>query len=447
MNRRIASAAVLLWAALAVPAEAGGLPETLLLLTLDTTRADHLSGYGYGRATSPTLDALAERGLRVRRAVSPMPSTDPAHLTMLTGLYPRAHGVKRNGVPLPDPGLPNLARWARAQGYRTAAFVSRQHLVPSQLHLEGFDFESGPQSPRRRGDETLADAKEWVAGTAKDERLFLWIHFFEPHAPYEPPEPYALKFSEPEQWARLGYAAEKLDPTQSRHLVDLYDGEIAYLDTLVAETVAWVRAREPEGRSPLIVIAADHGEILNELLDRTGRAFLHSKILSAGSLMVPLIINWEGRIDSSRVVEGPAELTDIAPTIFDLTGLAGFETQGTSLVARERGDAGDGSRYAFSERETFTRSMQWEYRSTQQFAVTDGRHQLIVTEPFGRTELYDLERDPGVSDDLSDRLPEVKERLLARLSSWIETVRDSGESRADVPAEKVEALRALGYIE
>jgi arylsulfatase A-like enzyme len=447
MIRRIARAWLLLGLLFGVSAGAGEAPETLLLLTLDTTRADHLSGYGYRRTTSPALDALGERGLRVRRAVSPMPATDPAHLTMLTGLYPRSHGVRLNGVPLPDPGIPNLAKWAKAEGYRTAAFVSRQHLVPSQLDLEGFDFESGPEGARRGGDETLAAAKEWLGQTAADERLFLWIHFFEPHAPYAPPEPFGEKFTEPERWSRLGYGTKTLGREMNRHRVDLYDGEIAYLDTLVDETVEWIRARVPEGGSPLIVIAADHGEILDELFERTGRAFLHANLLSAGSLMVPLILNWEGRIDPGQILEGPVELTDIAPTIFELTGRKGFSSQGTSLVARNRGEAAGDSGYAFSEREVFTRSRQWEYRSTEQFAVTSGRYQLIVTEPFGRTELYDLERDPGVSNDLSDRLPEVRKRLLARLRSWIDSVPERAYQGGEIPADKVEALRALGYIE
>ena len=232
-----------------------------------------------------------------------------------------------------------------------------------------------------------------------------------------------------------------------RHRVDLYDGEIAYLDTLVAETVAWARARGPSGRSPLFVIAADHGEVLDELFDRSGRAFFHSKVLAPGSLAIPLIVNWEGSVDPGQVLAGPAGLTDVAPTIFELLGREGFETQGASLFAQGRGGGGDGSDLVFSEREVFSLARQWEYRATEQFAVSDGRYQLVVTDPFSRTALYDLERDPGGLNDLSEKMPELAERLLAELRSWLERVPEPGVVGADVPAEKIDALRALGYIE
>ena len=119
-------------------------PTVILLVTLDTTRTDHLSTYGYARPTSPALSRVAAEGVRVKQVITPMPVTDPAHTSILTGLEPRTHGIRMNGHTLADPSIPTLASWARGLGYHTAAFISRAHLVPSELRLQGFEHEEGP---------------------------------------------------------------------------------------------------------------------------------------------------------------------------------------------------------------------------------------------------------------------------------------------------------------
>jgi arylsulfatase A-like enzyme len=428
------------------------LPHAIILVTLDTTRADHVSSYGYARRTTPALDRLAASGARFARAVSPMPTTDPAHATMLTGLYPRTHGIRQNGERMTRPDAATLATWARGAGYRTAAFTSRKHLRPSELGLAGFEHESGPQEFARPGIETLAEARLWLRLHAH-EPFFVWLHLFEPHWPYEPPAGHAMPFLPSQTIAlpRIGRLppARPLSPDLIATLVNLYDGEIAYMDALVADVLAWIGERLPAGDPPLIVVVGDHGEAMGELEQRLGFAFDHGKWLYQGILQVPFVVHWEGRITPGRVVDAPAELVDLAPTLFDLLGVEGFQTQGRSLVpdiSDGAGPAAASGRYAFSERRTLPETYTRQVGSTAQYAVQDGRYKLILSEPERRIELYDLTDDPEETRNLAAARVAEQQRLLDALDAWLART-PAAVPGSGIDAEKTEALRALGYIE
>jgi arylsulfatase A-like enzyme len=160
----------------------------VVLITLDTTRADHLGAYGYSRPTSPFIDDLARTGLRFTNHFTPMPTTEPAHATMLTGLYPRSHGILANGTRAALPNLPTLGTWFQRREYRTAALLSRYGLAPEKLGLAGFDeqWEPGAVPAESAAPATYGRFREFLRAN-ESRPFFLWLHFWDPHDPYRPP--------------------------------------------------------------------------------------------------------------------------------------------------------------------------------------------------------------------------------------------------------------------
>ena len=433
------------------PIETALNPTAILLVTLDTTRADHLGIYGYDKATSPALDRIAAEGVRAAYAVSPMPTTDPAHLSIFTGLHPRSHGVIKNGLELQD-GSANMAAWANSRGYRVAAFVSRAHVTPRALNLAGFDDESGPAGEQgaRDGRLTLEDALDWLDRYGR-EPFFLWVHFFDPHKPYRPTRelsdkwvPSELQLVDPKRSQGSDiYTQDQVQANSAR-----YDAEINYMDGLVGELVTHVRGLRVQQQQPLIIVAGDHGEAMAELQARYGHAFNHGKYLYPGITHVPLFFVWPGRVPPGRVIEGPVQLTDIAATVFDLVGDAGFETQGESLVPLFDSQA-PSKRLAFTQRRLLSedRIEKLKLRGTRQYAVQDHRYMLIVSQPEGHKELLDLQGNRASLNDVSAQRPEVRDRLEQALNEWLARVPAAERESSEIPEEKVEALRALGYIQ
>jgi arylsulfatase len=426
-------------------------PTAILLVTLDTTRADHLSVYGYDKITSPALDRIAAEGVRAAHAISPMPTTDPAHLSILTGQFPRSHGVIKNGIELKD-GTPSLAAWAKSRGYRTAAFVSRAHTNPKALNLAGFDDESGPSGDEkaRDGRLTLEDALDWLDDHG-NEPFFLWVHFFDPHGPYRPtreladkwiPKELQLENPEPSKHGRI-YTERQVQAKIAR-----YDAEVNYMDGLVDELVTHVRGLRVKQQPPLVVVAGDHGEAMDELLDSHGFAFDHGKHLYRGITHVPLFFVWPGRIPAGKVIEGPVQTTDIAATVFDLIGDNGFATQGESLVPLFSG-AEPSKRLAFTERRLLSERKRKELKlkGVRQYAVQDHRYMLIVSQPDGVDQLIDLQGDPASLTDVSSEQPEVRDRLDHALRDWLDRVSAAEGVTLEIREEKLEALRALGYVQ
>lgn len=410
---------------------------------------DHLSVYGYSKPTTPNLERLAQQGVRVVGAVSPMPTTDPAHASILTGLYPRTHGIRINGETLARPELPNIASWAAELGYRTAAFVSRAHLRPSGLAIRGFDHEDGPETAARSGEETLAQATAWLNENAASPSL-VWVHLFEPHWRYDPPKGFAQRF------APKGARAAKLghDPARKLYTADqiaantgLYDGEIAYVDFLSGELFKTAESLSPSGEHPLIIVAGDHGETMAELDERLRLAFGHGGVLYQGVLQVPLLFCWQGVVPAGVSVQGPAELIDIAPTLADLVGAPLFESQGKSLVPEFAERPSGRQRMAFSERRKMGLEGQVRFNSVEQYALQDRRYKLILSLPSSRRELYDLDRDPTETQNLAGQRPEIEARLVKTLEQWIRDTPTEASGVPAIPEYKLEMLRELGYVE
>lgn len=393
----------------------------ILLITLDTTRADHLGCYGYPRAKTPSLDDLAREGIRFARAYCPAPVTLPSHISILSGLYPVAHGVRNNGHHL-RPGIRTLAEILKGRGYATAAFVS-SFSVDSRFGIDrGFDVYDDTFQPQaslksanaeRRAEGTFDRFSRWLENSWSSQ-FFAWVHYYDPHLPYDPPPPYKEEFSDRP-----------------------YDGEIAYMDNYVGAILDRLRTKGILEKT-IIVVAGDHGEGLGDKVEVGHGIFLYE-----GTLRVPLIFHNLKILPRPRVDESEVRLVDVAPTILELVGLkdkaAGM--QGQSLVPRLGGKAGkdlDSLIETFFPRESFG----W----SELVGIISGPWKFIQAP---RPELYDLKIDPEEKKNLYDLEANRSAALKAKLES--ELLRLGSDSKASgepetARAEDLEKLRSLGYV-
>lgn len=394
----------------------------LLLVTLDTTRADRLGCYGHPGAETPTLDRLAAAGVRFATAYTSAPVTLPAHASILTGRYPPTHGVRDNGkFTLSDDAL-TLAEVLHDAGFRTGAFVSAVVLARMFGTAQGFEHYDDRAINTRVADHGIQDrpanyttdaAIEWLSGLdLATERIFLWIHYFDPHLPHDPPEPF-----------------------RSRH-GDLYDAEIAFADAEIGRLLDYIGQLSAPG-DVLVAVMGDHGEALGEHGEVTHGIFIYD-----ATVRVPLILGHPS-LPAGRVVTNPVSVVDVMPTVLGLLGVAAPPADGqdlSPLIASVPPDD-PAPRSIYVESEYGHHSLGW----APLYGVRRGRYK-VVDAP--RSELYDLERDPGELTDLAPALPTVKEALAEDLEAFKAA---SVDARAPAPAVmddvSRQALEALGYVD
>jgi arylsulfatase A-like enzyme len=292
----------------------------LVLVTLDTTRADHLGAYGYAAARTPNLDALAARGVLFSEAVSTAPLTLPAHSSIMTGMYPAYHGVRINGNAALGRSQQTLAEVLSARGYATGGFVGAFVLDGRWGLNQGFaryddrfDLEKHKHldlgAVQRPGNEVVDAALGWLEDH-KDDPFFAWVHLYDPHTPYEPPEPF-------------------LSDYRAQGLAGLYDGEIAFADQQMGRLSSWLKASGLEQKT-VVVAVGDHGEGLGSHGEGTHGYFVYDY-----ALHVPLIIATPFRELSGVRVTAPVSIVDIFPTVLALTATPGpAEVHGRSLLPR-----------------------------------------------------------------------------------------------------------------
>ena len=449
-------ARILLWTAAAAglaAAQAGNVPPAaaprrfpnVLLITVDTLRADHLSGYGYERRTSPHLDALLARGVRFTAARTVEPLTGPALASVLTSLPPHEHGATRNGLPV-RAGLPSISKILARRGYRTAAFVGNWTLRAqlSGLHEHFSTYEVVTSRKRWYGvikneataEDLNAAALAWLDEHRRSEPLrpvFLWLHYVEPHAPYRYWPEYAQRLS----------LADTVDPGKQ----DRYDTEVAYVDQAIGALVSAVAARLPAADT-VTVFTADHGESLGE-----HEYWGHGRHLFEAGLLVPMSIGWPGRIPPKTVALSATNL-DIAPTILGLVslpvvpGFRGFDWSGALANGERPAERGS----CFQAHKGAVQSIQDAGRARRggllEVAYLAGGRKEILRVPGGMRWLYDLRRDPG---ELASAVP-LRSAPSPELRQCVAEV-ERGLTAADalppapVDQESIETLRALGYIE
>ncbi len=395
----------------------------VILITVDTLRADKVGCYGKSRVETPTMDLWARRGIRFERCMSQTPLTLPSHTTIMTGTLPTRHGVRDNGGFIVPAELTTLAELFKAKGYATAAFVSA-YVLDSKWGLnQGFDYyfdkfdlsrfeKISLGEVQRPGNETMDEALTWLKAN-KGGRFFAWIHLYDPHTPYEPPEPYKTEYAH-----------------------HPYLGEIAFADSQLARLWAYL------GQSALLddlflVFASDHGESLGEHDEGTHGFFVYQ-----GAIHVPLIIVTPFRRLRGVVSPAMVSLADILPTVCEMTGTAvPPEVQGTSLVPSFFSPRAGGDRLAYSE----TFYPRYHYGWSELRSVQDNRFKLIIA-PV--PELYDLDRDPGEAKNLVYLQKRIFEDLNARAGAFLEA---AGRNAFEVDVRTIDEetrqkLAALGYI-
>jgi choline-sulfatase len=395
----------------------------ILLITLDTTRADHLGAYGDTAARTPTFDRLASEGVLFERAVSVAPITLPAHVSLLTGRYPFAHGVRNNGNFRVGDDVPTLATALHDHGYRTAAFVSAFVLDRRSGLSRGFDeFDDrfdvgGAPTPddeiERRGDRTEQLAENWITAQVGDRGanrppFFVWLHLYDPHDPYVPPAPFAEQFHD-----------------------HPYDGEIAFDDAIIGSIVDRLK-RLGVASTTMVALVGDHGESLGEHEEATHAMFVYEAVLH-----VPMMVWWPGHLAPARVAPLVRGI-DLAPTLLDLAGmppLAG--AQGQTLLALARGGR-QGPASAYSETYFPLFFMNWAaLRSIQ-----DDRWKFIDAP---EAELYDLVTDPHEQSNLAAREP-ARAAALRRALDSVSGTGAGAMTTAKPDRDAIEKLAALGYI-
>jgi arylsulfatase A-like enzyme/Tfp pilus assembly protein PilF len=396
----------------------------LILITIDTLRADHLGSYGYRDIETPHIDALAREGVRFANAASTVPFTLPAHSSIMTGIYPPSHGVRENvGYFLAD-DVPTAAEIFEAAGYETAGFVSAFVLDGRWGIGRGFDhyfddFETASlkqinlASVQRDGRETVTEAVRWLDGD-RQAPFFLWLHLFEPHDPYRPPEPY-----------------------RSRYPERPYDGEIAYVDALVGE---FRDALEDRGllEKSLLVLTADHGEGLGDHDEG-----FHGFFVYDSTVHVPLIVRAPFGELGGRVVTEAVSHVDLLPTILDAVGQPVPDgAQGVSLIPLMLGSADTRDRSVYSE----SYYSLFHYGWAPLRAIRTAGHKFIDAP---RPELYDIIDDRGEERNLVDEQQRLATDLEGRLNALMELIdfpEKTEEQQPDLDEATLQQLRALGYV-
>ena len=385
--------------------------RNLLLITIDTLRADHVGAYGWTRARTPTLDAIAANGALFERAFAAAPITLPSHATLLTGRYPPGHGARDNGLHV-SATVPTLATELHAKGFATAAFVAAFPLDHQFGLNRGFDVygDTLPRGPdgrpanERPASAVVNDAISWLRQLAisnQQSAFFLWVHLFEPHAPYGDPS---------------GSAQSALER---------YDEEIATADREIGRLIT---ALGPVAAQTLVVAAGDHGEAFGEHDE-----YAHSLFIYDTTLRVPLLMSGPGIPAGTRVAEA-VTLADVAPTVMRALGMQLADVDGIDLSPAF-------SRAALPQRELYAESFAplVEFGWAPLRALRAGGRKLIAAPT---PELFDVERDPAETKNLAGAQSNAVQALQARVNRY------SGPdlpSAAAADRDAAERLRALGY--
>ncbi|MEM1201888.1 MAG: tetratricopeptide repeat protein [Acidobacteriota bacterium] len=428
----ILAAAVATWAVVGLRRPAGGQPgagglgkdlprgdRSILLITVDTTRADRLEPYGATDIETPVMARLASEGVVFERAYAVAPITLVAHTSILTGLYPPQHGVRNNGTHYVPAELDTLAEKLDRRGYRTAAFVSASVLEKRYGLTQGFevyddDLSTGRERhprmvPDRPAEATVASTRAWLDGVGDDEPFFAWVHFYDPHAAYSPPPPWR-------------------DTYRNRP----YDGEIAYMDAQIGELLTHPRLRQDDDLA--VVVLGDHGESLGEHGEQT-----HAILAYDATLHVPFVMQVRGGPKGVRVAE-PVSQVDLVPTLLDLVGeTPPGDLPGRSLLA-PRNPRAAAPRPLYSE----TYLPYYTYGWSKLKVLRRGAWKFIdAPEP----ELYDLGRDPRELTNQHGQRPSLAHDFARDLGDLLDAFGDAErETALELDLEAVAKLRSLGYV-
>lgn len=453
------AAALLLSAVAALGADQS---PNVLFITIDTLRADHLSSWGYHLETSPNIDRLADEGVRFAKAYTVTSRTSPSHMSMFTSRYPQEHGAKLNGfAPPADMRFLYLPQILKNFGYKNGAFVSAWPLSKKLTGLDRFfdvydqDLSRSYQTinSMRWAEDVAPRAMAWMEKQKGQGPFFCWVHFFDPHSPYDFREDF-----EPTK------TTGRPDLTQQRgqgavlDAVKAYNSEILYTDHWVGKLIERVDELGLTDET-IVVVVSDHGESLGER-DYQG----HSRRLWESIVHVPLIIRYPGKVEAGRVVEATVTTLDVMPTLLDLTvkqtkpdapiptemvgrSLAAALLNGEEIPSRQaRAVAFAGQKWMMPKwlSKLWLRDLDFPLR----MSYLNGDHKVIWTPENEEMEIYDLSADPyemkPATPDDGDRSYKREEEALTK---WFKSTHlaEEGENRMD--SSDCEALKSLGYIQ
>ena len=432
----------------------------ILFITVDTLRADHLASYGYHLRTSPRIDRLAEEGVRFDRAYTAIPMTGPSHFSMFTGRYPQEHGARINGVSLPDDSKwLTIPQVLRRFGYKSAAFVSAWPLIGRLTHLnrdfDVYDEEMGRSyqvfHSMRWAEDVTKPALRWLENNQGGSSLFLWVHYFDPHEPYNLRE----EFANPEQ-------VRDKDPNQPEYSKEVqnrivrYDSEIGYADKHIGMLLDRID-KLGMSENTLVVMLSDHGEGLGE------QGFVgHGRWLYESTVRVPWIMRLPGKIAPGTVITQNVSTMDLAPTLLDLT-VPEFRDEtpisisyaGRSQVPAILEAAAPGPRQirfvSFEGKKGFIPgwiSWVWRPNSGMPFRIgkLDGSMKMIWTPQEERFEFYDLAEDPlELGSEVLAKGDTRYKFESAAFERWFEST-NLAESESRLTKRDTEILKSMGYI-
>jgi arylsulfatase A-like enzyme/predicted Zn-dependent protease len=395
----------------------------VILITVDTLRADRLGCYGFSRIDTPTIDLFAARGVKFENCFAQTPLTLPSHTSLLTGTLPLFHGVRDNGGFVVPPDLKTLAEVFKDNGYATAAFVAA-YVLDSKWGLnQGFDYyfdhfdlskfeKISLGSVQRPGNEVIDEALKWL-GQNKDKKFFAWVHLYDPHTPYEPPPPFDTKYPK-----------------------NPYLGEIAFADSQLGRLWQFLQESNLTEKS-FLVFAADHGESLGQHQEATHGFFVYQETIHVPLIFVTPFKKFQG-LSSRQVVS----LVDVMPTVLEMEGWASpSEVQGKSLLPIFFNPAKESTSYAYSE----TFYPRYHYGWSELKSFQDNRHKLIIAPEM---ELYDLAAESTEATNLAAVEKKTLARLEGEATKYIEELSQDARKLdySKIDEETREKLAALGYV-
>lgn len=399
----------------------------ILFITLDTTRADHLGCYGYHKVETPNIDRLAQNGILFKNATSQAPLTLPSHSSIFTSTYPFFHGVRDNGGFYLESDKVTLAEELKEHGWATSAFIgafvldSRWGLDQGiDYYYDNFDLAKyktiSLDSVQREGGEVIEPFFQWLEENYQ-QKFFSWIHLYDPHTPYDPPEPYKTNYSN-RPWG-------------------LYDGEIAYVDFLIGKVLNNLQEKNILEKT-LIVIVGDHGESLGQ-----HRESGHGFFIYDATTLVPLIIQIPSVKLQGKVINAQVQTIDIMPTLLLTLGLSiPPDVQGKSLIPLIMGENPGNERCSYSE----SFYPRYHYGWSELQSLRNSRYKYIKAP---KPELYDLTKDPKEQENVYRQNSSIAEELEQKLESLIEQnsakgIEEKGPQKLD--EDTMQKLMALGYI-
>ncbi|UCC39292.1 MAG: sulfatase-like hydrolase/transferase, partial [Candidatus Aminicenantes bacterium] len=391
----------------------------ILLVTLDTTRADRIGCYGYEKAKTPNLDSLALNGVMFSNAYCQVPLTLPSHCSLLTGTYPFYHQVRNNGFYYLTPSYLTLAEILKERGFKTSAFVS-SFTVDSRFGTDqGFDFYDDKFTEaevlknfrsERKADKVYASFSDWLDENF-NQKFFCWVHFFDPHVPYDPPSPFKEEFLERP-----------------------YDGEIAYMDHYIGKMLEKLKEKNIDDNT-LIVLVGDHGEAFGEKGEIDHGFFIYDV-----TLKVPLIFYSQNSLPPGLVINARVRLIDIMPSILEMLEIpANKEIQGVSLLPYIK-DRRKDDLPSYIETYYPRENHGW----SELIGLINGKWKYIHAP---KPELYNLESDPQEEKNVISHETKVASAIRQELKETIQKLSSKIEAgKKKLTREERERLRSLGYL-